>query len=83
MLKKISSTEVQNNFGRVLDDIAFNRSRYVVDRRGTARAVILGVEDFTSILRDEGEREQIGLVLEEVSPKYQIGRPLHGVEPKK
>jgi len=46
-------------------------------------AVILGVEDFTSILRDKGEREQIGLVLEEVSPKYQIGRPLHDVEPKK
>lgn len=83
VLKKISSTEVQNNFGRVLDDIALNRTRYIVDRRGTAQVVIVGVGDFASLLRDEDERRQLGLVLDRVQFQYEVGQPLDAQELKK
>jgi prevent-host-death family protein len=72
-IKSISSTEAQNNFGRVLDDVTLNRARYVIKRRGTPQAVVLSFDDFASMLHDEGERSRIGSVLRELRPKYVLG----------
>ena len=72
-IKSINSTEAQNNFGRVLDDVTLNRARYVIKRRGTPQAVVLSFDDFASLLHDEGERSRIGSVLRELRPKYVLG----------
>ena len=77
--KSISSTKAQNNFGRVLDDITHNHTRYVVARRGIPQVVILGFNDLANILSNEHEREQIHTILKELGPKYQLGQI---VEPK-
>jgi len=71
--KSISSTEAQNNFGRVLDDIALNRTRYIIKRRGTPQAIILSFDDFAYMLHDNGERERLGSVLRELRPRYSLG----------
>ena len=47
--KSVSSTQAQNNFGQVLDDVTHNRTRYVVERRGVPQAILLSVEDFANI----------------------------------
>lgn len=74
--KSISSTQAQNNFGRVLDDVVHNRTRYVVKRRTTPQAVVLSFDDFMLLLDDEVERQQFGNVLKETRPIYSLGEPL-------
>jgi prevent-host-death family protein len=72
--KSISSTQAQNNFGRVLDDVTHNHTRYVVERRGVPQVIILSFDDFACVLGDEQERQQMGAVLRELRPEYQLGQ---------
>lgn len=71
--KLINSTEAQNSFGQLLEDVSNNRVRYVVKRFGVAKAVILSFDDFVQLLDDESERERIGTVLRELRPQYTLG----------
>lgn len=71
--KLINSTEAQNSFGQLLEDISNNRVRYVVKRFGVAKAVILSFDDFVQLLDNESERERIGTVLRELRPQYKLG----------
>ncbi len=72
--KSISSTEAQNKFGQVMNDVIQNQTRYIVERRGTPQAVILSFDDFTRILSDELERQNMYAILKEVRPMYELGR---------
>ena len=72
--KSISSTEAQNNFGRVLDDITHHHTRYVVERRGIPQVIILSFDDFSQVLDDEQERRQMNFVLKELRPEYRLGQ---------
>lgn len=72
--KSISSTEAQNNFGRVLDDVTHNRTRYVIERRGIPQAIVLSFDDFAQVLGDESERKRIGAILKEIRPEYHLGQ---------
>ena len=74
--KSISSTKAQNNFGRVLDDITQNHTRYIVERRGIPQVIILSFDDFADVLNNKHEREQMHAVLRELRPKYQLGQVL-------
>lgn len=71
--KLINSTQAQNSFGQLLEDVSNNRVRYVVKRFGVAKAVILSFDDFVRLLDDESERERIGTVLNELRPQYSLG----------
>lgn len=73
LTKGISSTQAQNNFGQVLDDVTRNRVRYVINRRGVPQAIIVAFDDFSGILSDEGERRQFATVLRELQPQYDLG----------
>ncbi len=74
--KRISSTKAQNNFGRVLDDVTHNQTRYIVERRGTPQVMILGFDDFDALLSDEHECRRMRTVLRELRPAYQLGQVL-------
>lgn len=75
--KLIASTEAQNNFGRVLDDVVQNSTRYIVRRRNVSQAIILSIADLEKILTgDEIERKKLGKVIQETIPVYSIGKPL-------
>jgi len=77
--KSISSTKAQNNFGRVLDDVTHNHTRYIVERRGVPQVIILSFDDFASVLNDEQERRQMDAVLKELRPEYQLGQVVDAV----
>lgn len=75
--KTVSSTTAQNNFGRILDDVVQNEARYVIKRRSSSQAILLSLADFESLLiAHEGERQQIGNMIRELSPVYDLGEPL-------
>ena len=75
--KTIPSTEAQNNFGRILDDVVQNDARYIIQRRNLSQAILLSLEDFDRLLAaSEGERTKIGNVIRELSPIYNLGRML-------
>lgn len=75
--KLVASTEAQNNFGRVLDDVVQNGTRYVIRRRNTSQAIILSIADFESILSaNEIERKKLEKVIRELSPVYSIGKSI-------
>ena len=72
--KTIPSTEAQNNFGRILDDAIQNGTRYVIKRRNTPQAVLLSLSDLERLLTaNEIERKEIGNVIRELSPVYNLG----------
>ncbi|MBE7474021.1 MAG: hypothetical protein DPW09_04150 [Anaerolineae bacterium] len=75
--KLIASTEAQNNFGRVLDDVVQNGTRYIVRRRSASQAIILSISDFERILAaSEVERKKLEKVIREVTPIYSIGESI-------
>ena len=75
--KTIPSTEAQNNFGRILDDVVQNDARYVIQRRNLSQAILLSLEDFDRLLTaGEGERTKMGNVIRELSPVYNLGKML-------
>jgi len=72
--KSISSTEAQNNFGRILDDVIQNDVRYIIKRRNASQAIILNLADFGQLLTaDETKRREIGEMIRELSPVYDLG----------
>ncbi|HNS02673.1 MAG TPA: type II toxin-antitoxin system Phd/YefM family antitoxin [Anaerolineae bacterium] len=75
--KTIRSTEIQNNFGRILDDVVHNSTRYVIQRHSSSQAILLSLEDFNRLLAaSEGERSKFGSVIRELSPSYDLGKIL-------
>jgi prevent-host-death family protein len=81
--KRISSTQAQNNFGRVLDDVTRNRTRYIIERRGVPQVIILSFDDFAHVLDDESERQQMDAIIRELRPEYHLGQvvaPTSGTE---
>ncbi len=75
--KSISSTQAQNNFGQVLDDVTRNHTRYVVERRGIPQAIVFSFDDFAYLLSDANERRQMDAVIKELRPEYKLGQVLN------
>ncbi len=72
--KRIASTDAQNNFGRVLDDVVQNNTRYIVQRRNIPQVIIISVGDLERILSgDERERKRLKKIIQESRPTYSIG----------
>ena len=75
--KLIASTEAQNNFGRVLDDVVQNNTRYIVRRRNTSQVIIMSITDLEHILAgDEEERKKLEKIIRETRPTYSIGNAI-------
>lgn len=76
--KIISSTEAQNNFGRILDDVVQNDVRYIVKRRNASQVIVLSLADFEQLLvASDEERHEIGRVIRELSPVYNLGNTIN------
>jgi prevent-host-death family protein len=70
-VKTINSTEAQNNFGQLLDDVAENNVRYLIQRFGKIKAAVIPLEDFRRLIIQHNEAIQL---LREVSPEYTLGQ---------
>ena len=73
VVRFIISTEAQNHFGQVLDDVVQNNTRYVVKRRGLSQAVILSLAGLEQLLADTQERNLVVDVIRELQPVYHLG----------
>lgn len=80
--KTIASTEAQNNFGRLLDDVVQHGTRYIIQRRNASQAVLLSLADLERILLggEEG-RSELGNVIRELSPTYSYGSAIDEARP--
>jgi len=74
--KMIASTEAQNHFGQILDDVIQNDTRYVVKRRGIPQVIILSLPDFEQLLTNKQERGKMGKVIRELRPEYNLGETI-------
>ena len=76
-IKAISSTQAQNNFGRVLDDVVQNHARYIIKRRNTPQAILVSLSELEQLLSaTAGERQRLEEIIREQSPTYDLGTPL-------
>jgi prevent-host-death family protein len=74
--KTITSTEVQNNFGRVIDSVIQERTRYIIQRRNTPQAIIMSLPDLEQLLLNASERDKMRTVIRELEPVYDLGKTL-------
>jgi prevent-host-death family protein len=74
--KTIASTEAQNNFGRILNDVILNHTRYVIKRRSAPQAIILSLSDFEEILTNHIEQSKMTNIVRELTPVYSLGQTI-------
>ncbi len=74
--RTIDSTEAQNNFGRIIDDVVEHGTRYVVRRRKVAQAIILGLADFERILSNDSEQRKMVIVVPALAQTYTLGEDI-------
>ncbi len=74
--KTIASTEAQNNFGRILNDVILNHTRYVIKRRNAPQAIILSLSDFEQILTNQAEQTKMTHIVRELTPVYSLGETI-------
>lgn len=74
--KAIASTEVQNNFGRILNDVIQNNTRYVIKRHNLPQAIMLSLSDFEQLLTNYSEQHRMVSVVRELTPVYSLGEAI-------
>ena len=71
-IRTINSTEAQNNFGRLLDDVTERGVCYLVQRFGKVKAAIIPLDDFRRLV---GPGTPAAQLLRETGPAYSLGQP--------
>lgn len=71
--KTIASTDAQNNFGQILNDVIQHRTRYVIKRRNSPQAIILSLSDLEQILISSAERQKMISLVRELTPVFDLG----------
>jgi prevent-host-death family protein len=74
--RTITSTEAQNNFGRVIDSVMQDHVSYIVKRRNISRVIIMSLSDLRQLLANSTDREVMKKVIREVGPDYRLGENL-------
>lgn len=72
-IKTIASTEAQNNFGQILNDVIQNSTRYVIKRRNLPQAIVLSLADFEHLLSSPDEQRKMADRVHELTPVYSLG----------
>ena len=74
--KAIASTEAQNNFGRILNDVLQNNTRYVIKRRNLPQAIILSLTDLEQLLTNNDEQRKMANMVRDLTPVYSLGEAI-------
>jgi prevent-host-death family protein len=74
--KTISSTDAQNNFGKILDDVIQNNTRYILKRRSSPKAIVLSLSDFQRLVNNQDEQLKLTQLISEMSPSYELGETI-------
>jgi prevent-host-death family protein len=68
--RTIQSSEAKVHFARLLDDVYSHGTRYVVQRFGMPRAVLISLADYERLVAAERENRAVA---REHRPPYQLG----------
>ena len=71
--KTIPSTDAQNNFGQILNDVIQNHTRYIIKRRNLPQAIVLSLSDFEQLLTNNNEQVRMANLVRELAPVYSLG----------
>jgi prevent-host-death family protein len=74
--KTISSTDAQNNFGKILDDVIQNNTRYILKRRSSPKAIVLSLSDFQRLVNNQEEQLKLTQLISEMSSSYELGETI-------
>ena len=74
--KAIASTDVQNNFGQILNEVIQNNTRYIIKRRNLPQAIILSLADFEQLLTDQSEQRKMASMVRDLAPVYNLGEEI-------
>lgn len=74
--RAVASTEAQNNFGRILNDVIQNKTRYIIKRRDLPQAIILSLTDFQQLLTNHHDQKAMIDMVREITPVYTLGETL-------
>jgi len=74
--KAIASTDAQNNFGRILNDVVQNQTRYIIKRHNSPQAIVLSLNDFENLLKDQVEQIKMVKLVRDLAPVYHLGEPV-------
>lgn len=74
--KAIPSTDAQNNFGQILNDIVQNNTRYIIKRRSIPLAIVLSLADFEQIMANQDERQKMTCMVKELGYVYNLGETI-------
>jgi prevent-host-death family protein len=69
--RTINSADAKNKFAQLLDDVYANQTRYIIQRFGMARGVLISLEDFRRLLTSEGFEPNL---LKEEKSEYRLGQ---------
>lgn len=75
--KTIPSTDAQNNFGQILNDVVQNNTRYIIKRRTIPLAIVLSLGDFEQIMTNQDERQKMTHMVKELGYVYSLGETIH------
>lgn len=76
--KTIASTEAQNNFGLILNDVIQNNTRYIIKRHSLPQAIFLSLTDFEQLLTNQKEQDKMVHMVRDLTPVYKIGETIEG-----
>ncbi len=76
--KTIGSTQAQNRFGEIMNDVTQNNIRYIIKRHNSSQAIILSLKDFKHICSNLGEQKTMLGIISEVSKPYCLGEAIQG-----
>lgn len=68
--RTIHSADAKNKFAQLLDDVYANQTRYIIQRFGAPRGVLISLEDFRRLLAAEGFEAKL---LREEKSEYRLG----------
>lgn len=75
-VKTIASTETQNNFGRILDEMVQYQTSYVVTRRNIPQAIMVSLYSLERLLENEDERNNLLRLLQTLSSAESLGETI-------
>jgi PHD/YefM family antitoxin component YafN of YafNO toxin-antitoxin module len=75
--KTVASTEAQNNFGRILNDVLAHHTRYVIKRHELPQAILLSLADFEQLLGNQAAQSEMAAVLHGLTPDYELGETVY------
>lgn len=79
MFKTISSSDLRSQIRRVLNEVGYGQTQYVVEKFGEPAAAIVSMEDFR-LLQAARERQATGSLQELVASIRARGQELEGAE---